>query len=129
MPGVFLIGKEWTTRALLRAQLLEEKVDVEAFETVGEAKQILDADRPSPSLIVADLSSSLDPDGDAESLARLACAIPIWIIAGKTVIVSKNFGECGFERVLLKPLDAGELVEQIKRRLVRGWTWPAKGLI
>jgi DNA-binding NtrC family response regulator len=122
MPGVFLVGEEWSPRALLRAQLLEEGVSVEAFETAGEAVQAMDASVVLPPLVIADLSSSDDPRGDVGLLAPLARAVPIWIIAGKTVTASTDLEGRGFERVLLKPLDAGKLVEQIKRRLERGRT-------
>jgi CheY-like chemotaxis protein len=124
MPGVLLIGKNWSTRALLRAQLLEEGASVEAFESVGEAIQALDASGVLPSLIIADISSSDRAEGDDNLLAPIARAVPIWIIAGKSVAISKNLEGRGFERILYKPLDAGELVEEIKRRLETGGTWP-----
>ncbi len=120
MPGVFLIGKDWSTRALLRAELLEEGVDVEAFETAAEAIAASDASGLLPLLIVADLSSSDAPERDADLLAALSRDVPIWIIAGKTMVGPNNLKERGFEKILFKPLDAGELVEQIKRRLGQG---------
>ena len=41
MATVVLIGKEWQARALMRAQLLEEGVDAEAYLTASEALEDL----------------------------------------------------------------------------------------
>ena len=117
MPCVLLIGKDWSTRALLRAELLEEGLDVVAVEDTGEAEMAVEEAGGLPSLIIADLSSSDDPKADADSLAPFARQVPIWVIAARTVTLPKDLKDRGFEMVLLKPLDAGELVEQIKRRL------------
>ena len=117
MPCVLLIGKDWSTRALLRAELLEESVDVEAHETVGEAMKALEAPQLLPALLIADLSVSDDPEADADSLALFARQAPIWVIAARTMTLPKALKDRGFEMVLLKPLDAGKLVEQIKLQL------------
>ena len=37
MTQVLLAGKDWQARALVRAQLIEEGLDVEADETIREA--------------------------------------------------------------------------------------------
>ncbi|SRR6266567_5227831 len=119
MPCVLLIGKDWSTRALLRADLLEERVGVVAIETNDalEAVMAMELAGGLPSLIIADLSSSDDPEGDADDLAPYARQVPIWVIATRTMTLPKGLNDRGFEMILLKPLDAGELVEQIKRRL------------
>ncbi len=141
MSLVLLVGKDWSTRALLRAQLLEEGVQVEALEDTTEAvmavEHAMGVKRPgaipspvapaalaardtaggSTLLIVADLSSSENPEGDAQKLASVARAVPTWIIAGTTLAEPKNLGDRGFERILYKPLDLGYLVAQIKQRL------------
>lgn len=101
----------------MRAQLLEEGVEVEAYETVGEALESFEESELLPGLIVADLSASDDPAGEAEQLAAWARQIPIWIIASRTQIIRSEIRKLGFEMVLFRPVDVGELVEQIKRRL------------
>lgn len=117
MGGVALVGKDWSTRALLRAELLEEGVEVEAHETVGEAMRTLETPQRFPALIIADLTASDDPEGDADGLAAFARQLPTWVIATRTMTLPKGLKDRGFEMILLKPLDASELVEQIKRRL------------
>ncbi|PYV31098.1 MAG: hypothetical protein DMG22_18120, partial [Acidobacteria bacterium] len=72
---------------------------------------------PFPALLIADLSVSDDPEADADSLALFARQAPIWVIAARTMTLPKALKDRGFEMILLKPLDVGELVEQIKLRL------------
>ncbi len=119
MTRILLAGKDWKTRALLRAQLIEEGLDVEAHETVAEALASLEESPALPSLFLADLSSSDNPAGEADLLAAWATQVPVWLIAGKSFIVAKDLKSRGFEMILFKPVDVGELVEQIKQRTER----------
>ena len=115
MATVVLIGKEWQARALMRAQLLEEGVDAEAYLTASEALE--DLGEILPGLIVADLSASEDVETEISQLAKQAHQIPVWIIAGRDLIAGRLLRGRGFELVLFRPIDVGELVEQIKRRV------------
>src|SRR5271157_1485571 len=65
---VLLAGKDWQARALLRAQLIEEGVSVEAYETVDEALAQLEWCFPLPALLIADISTSDGPTTDVEHL-------------------------------------------------------------
>jgi len=114
---VFLAGKDWQARALLRAQLLEEGVSVEAFETVREALAQLEFYAVRPALLIADIAASDHPSPDIDSLAIWARSIAIWIIASHTSIVPGGLDGRGFERLLFRPVDLGKLVEQIRQRL------------
>jgi DNA-binding response OmpR family regulator len=115
---VFLAGKDWQARALLRAQLLEEGVRVEAFETVAEALAQLEFFSVIPSLLIADVSASDHPSADVDRLAAWAKRIPIWIIASHASSVKGLEGH-GFETILYRPVDMGKLLEQIQQRLGR----------
>ncbi len=117
MTQILLAGKDWQARSLLRAQLLEEGLDVEAHETVQGALAGLEGSTVLPGLLLADLSSSDDPAADAKMLARWSREIPTWVIATRTLITEKSLKGHGFEMVLFKPVDLGELVVQIKARL------------
>jgi DNA-binding NtrC family response regulator len=112
---VILAGKDWQERALLRAQLLEEGLDVEAYETAGEALGGLG--EVLPALLIADLTASDDPAAEIEALAAWSAQIPTWIISGRSLILGKGLKSHGFEMILFRPVDVGELVEQIKRRV------------
>ena len=114
---ILLVAKDWQARALLRAQLLEEGLEVEAHETVNQAVASLDARERLPNLVLADLSMSEDPTFDAELLAAWAKQVPVWVIASRNLIAQKTLQGRGFEMILFRPVDVGELVEQIKRRV------------
>ena len=117
MDRVVLVSKDWQTRALLRAQLLEEGLDAVAFESAGEAIEDSSQSATLPALLIADLASSDDPTGEAELLTAWARQIPIWIIASHNLIVDKKLKGRGFEVILFRPIDVGEVVEQINCRL------------
>jgi CheY-like chemotaxis protein len=114
---ILIAGKDWQARALLRAQLLEEGFEVEAYETIPDALAALGPGTNLPDLFIADISASDDPSADVEALSAWSRKLPIWIIASRTFIVEKGLRGRGFEVILLRPVDVGELVDQIKRRL------------
>jgi CheY-like chemotaxis protein len=115
MAQVILVGKDWQARALLRAQLIEEGVEVEAYTTAAEALEAIS--ELLPELLVADLTESEDPTLEIEELAKWTRQIPVWIVAGRDLIAGKALRGRGFEMILYRPIDVGELVEQIKRRI------------
>jgi CheY-like chemotaxis protein len=114
---VFLAGKDWQARALLRAQLIEDGISVEACETVAEALARLEFFPVRPLLLIADISASEHPLADVERLTSLAKRLPIWVIASHTLSVKGGLEGRGFERLLFRPIDMGKLVEQIRQRL------------
>ena len=117
MAQVVLVGKDWQTRALVRAQLIEEGLEVEAAETVREALSTLQEPALRPSLLIADVSASDDPSAEIEQLAAWAAQIPVWIIASRNLLAEPQLKGRGFELILVRPIDVGELVVQIKRRI------------
>src|SRR5208283_2710807 len=114
---ILIAGKDWQARALLRAQLLEEGFEVEAYETIPEALAALGPGPKLPDLFIAEISASDDPSADVDALTAWSRKLPIWIIASRTFIVEKGLRGHGFEMILLRPVDVNELVDQIKQRL------------
>jgi CheY-like chemotaxis protein len=119
MSRILIAGKDWQARALLRAQLLEEGFDVEAHETVSEALASLESGPKPPDLFLVDVSQSDDPSADVEDLTAWSGKIRIWIIASRAFITEQNLHGHGFQMILLRPVDLGEVVEQIKQTLGR----------
>lgn len=117
MNRVLIVGKDWQARALLRAQLIEEGVDVEAHESVSDAISSLEASAVLPALFIADLFDSDHPAADIDELAKWSQDVPVWIIASHSMITDANLKGRGFELILFRPVDLGELVGQIKRRV------------
>ena len=116
---VLLAGKDWQARALLRAQLIEEGVSVEAYETVAEALAQLELRSVLPALLIADITASDHPSAEVERLANWAGRIPVWVIASHSSSVKCGLEGHGFEMLLIRPVDLGKLVRQIQQRLSR----------
>jgi CheY-like chemotaxis protein len=114
---ILLVGRDWQARALLRAQLIEDGFDVEAYEDVSEALDSLYSTLPLPVLVLADVSANDDPAEDVKQLSTWATRVPIWIIASRSFTSEKSLQSPGIEKVLFRPVDLGALVEQIKHRL------------
>jgi CheY-like chemotaxis protein len=119
MMQVLIVGRDWQFRALLRAQLIEEGLEVDAYETASAALAPLQAGNELPCMLVADLFASDDPSSEIEQLAAWSARIPIWVMATRNLIAEKRLRGRGFEVILFRPVDLGELVEQIKQRLER----------
>ena len=117
MKRVVFVSQDWETRALLRAQLLEDGVGVVAYLSAVEAIESLGLNASLLGLLIADLASSDDPAGEAELLASWTSQIPIWIIATHSLIVDNEPKAHGFEVSLFRPIDVGKIIEQINRRL------------
>ena len=117
MSHIVIAGKDWQSRALLRAQLLDEGFDVEAHETIADALASIEPETDPPDLFIADISASDDPSADVEALSAWSRKVPIWIIASRAYIIEKGLKGHGFEMTFLRPVDVNELVDQIKQRL------------
>ncbi|HET9177734.1 MAG TPA: hypothetical protein VFQ24_05175 [Terriglobia bacterium] len=117
MAKILISGSDWTSRALLRAQLIEEGFEVEACEAVQEVVRLPWASKTMPALVVADLFESAHPAEDAVLLSRWAKLAPIWVLAGHGSAEAESLDGRGFERVFYRPLDVGKLVQQIRERL------------
>lgn len=117
---ILIAGKDWQARALLRAQLLEEGFEVEAYESIPDALADFRPGHNLPKLLIADISSSDHPTADVQTLSAWSRKIPIWIIASRNYITEKGLRGHGFGMTLLRPVDVGELVAQIKQKLKEG---------
>ncbi len=115
MADLVLVGKGWKARVLLRAQLSEQGVKVEAHESLKEAFQGLG--RSAPVLLVADLSESDDPSADIRQLAMSVTGVPIWIIASRSTNIEFELASSNFERVFFLPVHVGELASLIEQRI------------
>ena len=111
---IALVAADWRTRALLRAQLIEEGFAVKAFESIHDAAEAF-AGAAEPGLLLVELSGG-ESSAELEQLSAWAARVPVWVIASRSLGGAAGLGERGFERILFRPIDVGELVEQIKRR-------------
>lgn len=119
MTGVLIVSRDWQSRALLRAELIEQGCTVQAYESVRDARVALAARDFKPCLLVADLSEAAGPDepGEVDQLAEVAMRMPVWVIASHSGALEIELEGRGFEAIIFRPVAVGELVQRIKRRL------------
>jgi DNA-binding NtrC family response regulator len=114
---VLIIGKDWRSRALLRAQLKEEGLDVEAYESAKDVLASVSQRPRLPKLIVADLFGSDDPVSEIERLGRWAQRAPVWLLISHGTASASAAEGRGFERIWFRPVDLGSLVAAVKARV------------
>ena len=130
MTGVLIVSRDWRSRALLRAELIDQGVAVRAYESLRDARGALTAPGFKPGLLVADLARAAGlpempgepPDetslaDEVDQLAELARQLPVWVLASHSDVGESELEGRGFEAVLFRPVGLGELAESIKRRL------------
>jgi CheY-like chemotaxis protein len=114
---MFLIGKDWSSRALLRAQLLEEGIDVEAYETSRDALNTVTSLTDLPKLLVADLQGSQNPESEIDLLSKWSALMPIWLITSRALKIDRKLENAGVERIIPRPVDVKQFVEEVKQRV------------
>jgi DNA-binding response OmpR family regulator len=106
---VLLIVRDWTTRAMIAAQLEEAGYAISEVESIPPTAQLAQA-----RLIVFD---SHDQPLDAASLARLrraAASIPVIVCSGPYDLAQFDFRAEGFPHVLVRPFTIQNLVDKIE---------------
>jgi DNA-binding response OmpR family regulator len=116
--GVLLVSRDRRTRALLRAQLIEESCPVMAFESVADAEEELQRSAFEPGLLIADLSGGEPAASDAVAqLSTWTRRIAVWVLATHSLGTESALEGRGFEAVIFRPFGIKELVERVKQRL------------
>jgi DNA-binding NtrC family response regulator len=110
-----LIGAPWQTRALLRAQLIEEGWEVLATDAWRTARQWL-LSGLEPWLVVVDLQQLADPKMVLRELHTLFTPDRVLVLSGVGTVPSAELHRFGFE-VVSRPI-AIEAVVAAASRLV-----------
>lgn len=115
-PDVVLLGAEWKTRALIRAQLIEEGFEVVATDTWPMMRGHL---RPGlkPRLAVVDLKDLDEPGRVLRDLAVLMKPERVLVLAATATVSSSEVSRLGFH-VLRRPLTVATIVATVTRTLV-----------
>lgn len=111
-----LVSRDWQTRALLRAQLLEEGCLVRAYETLQDAGAELRAFDLHRRMLMAELSRD-EWQSELQQLSELAGRLPVWILASRSDVDETALEGRGFETILFRPVDMSDLVRRVKQRL------------
>ncbi len=109
---VFIIGRDWKFRALLRAELLEKGLEAMGLESLDEAGQLV-ASGTLPHLTVFDMTD-YDAGRDLGRLLALGKSGRLLLLVS---LGTKLPQELSGVTTLSRPITVGTIVEKICRRL------------
>jgi hypothetical protein len=114
-PDVVLLGSEWKSRALIRAQLIEEGFDVVATNTWAMMRRHL---RPGskPGFVVVDVKGLDDPEQVLGDLAVLMKPDRVLVLTAAATVAPSDISRLGF-RVLKRPLTIAAVVGAVTKAL------------
>ncbi|PYR15508.1 MAG: hypothetical protein DMG00_00395 [Acidobacteria bacterium] len=107
-PDIVLLGAEWPSRALLRAQLIEEGFDVLATDSWASMRRAL---RPGlkPKLAIVDLKGLADPETILQELRVLMKPARVLVLTALGAVPHERIESVGF-RVLRRPVVIEDVV-------------------
>lgn len=117
VAGVLLVSPDWRTRALLRAQLIEEGCAVIALESLEDAESELPRSGFEPTLLIAELADDEPAASQIDRLAAWTGRVAVWVLATCTSGIEDQLRSHRFEEVIFRPFGIKELVDRIKQRL------------
>jgi len=114
-PDIVLLGAEWKTRALLRAQLIEEGFEVLATDTWPMMRRYL---RPGakPRLALVDVKGLDEPEQVLRDLAALMKPDRVLVLTAAATVPLAEISRLGF-RVVRRPLTIAAVVSAVKEAL------------
>lgn len=104
MPTIFILARDWSLRAMVRAALRERGIDVQAMEVAAEVGARI-ASGVIPSVVVIEAADRVAPG--LESLAR---RVPFLVVASG---VEGDVWPAAAARVLHRPLRIAEVVAAV----------------
>jgi DNA-binding NtrC family response regulator len=114
MPGVFIVSKDWTLRAALRAELLEAGLDARGMNSIQDVCQAL-ARGEFPAVAVLDAALVETPE-DAAALVGLGRYTYLLVVASH---VQPGAGAAEWMRsaaaIIYRPVRIGEIVSRVKQ--------------
>jgi len=111
MPTVFIIARDWTLRAGVRAELREQGISALGMESPDQAGGALAAgEMPAALVIEATAEVATDP-----ATQRLIQSVPTILIASRTETVPLPV-----DTVLYRPVRIGEIVRRVQELIRRG---------
>ena len=110
-PDVVLLATEWQPRALLRAQLIEEGLEVVAADNWTMTRRQL---RPEskPLLVIVDLQGLPAPDVVLKDLAILMRPDRVIVLTAIGTVAPAKIGALGFQ-VVKRPIRLGNVVAAV----------------
>ena len=112
MSVVFIIARDWTLRAGLRAELRERGIDALGMDSAEDAGRAF-AEGQMPAIVVLEATAEFAGDHAIQSLVR---RVPTVLIASRTETVPLPPAAAVFYR----PVSIGEIVDRILELLKTG---------
>jgi DNA-binding NtrC family response regulator len=112
MPTVFIIARDWTLRAALRAELREHGIDARGMESADEAGRAV-ASGLIPSVVVLEAVSEIASHPAIEGLIE---RVPAILIASRSETVPLP----PVQTVLYRPVRIGEIAARVGELIRRG---------
>ncbi|SRR5712692_2883636 len=116
MPTVFVISKDWTLRATVRAELRHLGVEALGMESLDELAGAV-ARGKAPSAVVLDTageSSAFAAPATQAALANLGKRVPLLVVASR---VEPAPALEGVAALLYRPVRVGEIVTRVQQLL------------
>ncbi len=111
---VFIVGRDWKFRALLRAELVEKGFEAMGLESLDEAGRLL-ASGTLPRLTVFDMTD-FDAARDLARLLALAKSGRLLLLISPGMALPQELCSA---TTMARPVAIGTIVEEIGRRLSR----------
>jgi DNA-binding response OmpR family regulator len=111
MPTVYVIARDWTLRAGVRAELREQGIDALGMDSLDQAGEALAAGQ-MPAVLVIEAIADWVADPRA---SRLVERVPTIVIASRTEAVP-----VGVDTVLYRPVRIGEITRRVEELVRRG---------
>jgi hypothetical protein len=112
MPVVFIIARDWTLRASLRAELRERGIDALGMDCTEDAGRAL-AEGQMPAVVVLEATTEFAGDLAIQSLVK---RVPTVLIVSRTETVPLPPAAAVFYR----PVSIGEIVGRVLELLKTG---------
>ncbi len=110
---ILLAGGAWRPRALVLAQLVEERYEVTAVETWDEAELLLRTRAVTPAVVVFDLEAEQHPEAALLTLARLADPRRVVVLTARSQLPPCDVRAKGVPHVLARPYSVGDVVATV----------------
>lgn len=112
MPLVFIIARDWTLRAALRAELRERGIEALGMDSAEDAGRIF-AEGQMPAVVVLEATAEFAGDPAIQTLVK---RVPTMLIASRTESLPLPPAAAVFYR----PVSIGEIVTRVLELLKTG---------
>ena len=117
-PDIVLLDAEWPSRALLRAQLIEDGFDVLATDTWTTMRRYL---RPGskPRLAIVDLQGLPSPEQVLKDLTVLMPPGRVLVLSALGTVAGEELDRLGFRHVK-RPIVVADVVAAVRKAMSGG---------